>query len=136
MGNALKISSTARRAIAGIGGTAVLTMAAVTVMAAPAVAAMGKGRAQICSQGDYPSQLEFPGAGRAGSFVATPGNCVKVDSPVGTTRIDVVGSWSNGTNFHLGSFLASAQDNPGWKVYTFGSRANSAATAGWSFQQG
>ncbi|MCM4083452.1 hypothetical protein [Paractinoplanes hotanensis] len=131
----MKISGVARRAVVGIVTTAVLTPAIVTAAAAPAVAAMGKGRAQICSQGDYPSQLEFAGTGGFSSFIAAAGTCVKVDIPAGTTRIDVVGSWSNGSTFNMGGFWASAQDNPGWKVYTFGSRANSAATASWRWNR-
>ncbi|MCM4084288.1 hypothetical protein [Paractinoplanes hotanensis] len=121
-----------KSAVAGIAGAAVLSTAVVTGAASPAFAAMGKGRVQICAVGNYGSYLSFVGNRPLfATYVAAPGQCVKADIPVGTTRISVFGLWSSGNSFEMGAFLASASDDPGWKVYTSGSTANGGATRSW-----
>ncbi|MEV4494436.1 hypothetical protein AB0J84_01835 [Micromonospora arborensis] len=125
------ISQAIKRTATGVAAAGMLTAATLAVSTGPAAAAMGKGRVQLCSQGNYGSYLEFWGNG-ASTVLVPPGTCLKTNIPSGTQQVEVLGAFnSSGIAFHLGTFTASASDDPGWKVFTTGTTANAGAGAGW-----
>ncbi|MFI7609470.1 hypothetical protein ACIBTV_30760 [Micromonospora sp. NPDC049366] len=117
------ISQTVKRAAAGVAAAGMLTAATLAVTTGPAAAAMGKGRVQICAQGNYAAYLSFEGSRYSTSVLAVPGACVKTDIPTSTYQIGVNGVYNSGASFRMGAFVASSSDDPGWKVYTKGTTA-------------
>jgi hypothetical protein len=117
--------------LAGVTAAALCTTALVTVAAGPAAAAMGKGRAQICAQGDYDSWLEFRGSQTFNSsYVSSPGfGCVNVTIPPGTYQLAIIGLAEKPgtlpTAVVLGTYNASPSTNPGVKAFTSGSFSTS-----------
>ncbi|MFI7609523.1 hypothetical protein ACIBTV_31025 [Micromonospora sp. NPDC049366] len=125
------ISTAVKKVATGVAAAGMLTAATLAATSGPAAAAMGQGRVQLCSQGNYASYLSYTGTGIT-TYVVFPGTCLKDDIPRNTTQIEVVGIFnSSGTSFSMGSFKASATDNPGWKVYTGGTTANAGAGSWW-----
>ncbi|OKI44021.1 hypothetical protein A6A27_38685 [Micromonospora sp. CB01531] len=127
------IRATLKKAAIGVAATATLTVGTVVATTGPAAAAMGQGRVQLCSQGNYQSYLKFTGGGLAlQTTVVPPGTCNKWDIPVGASGIEVRGVFNtSGSTFWIGSFEASASSNPGFKVYTLGTTANGGKDAWW-----
>lgn len=127
----MNINTKLRKAAVCVAVTAAATTAMLATTSGPASAAMGKGRVQLCSQGNYWSFLRFDGSGATTSLVP-PGSCIKTDIPFNTVYIAVVGKWNlSNTNFEMGGVPATPNDNPGYKFYTVGSTANGGATTDW-----
>ncbi|OKI46066.1 hypothetical protein [Micromonospora sp. CB01531] len=125
------VNAILKKAAIGVAAAATLTAGTVVATAGPAAAAMGQGRVQLCSQGNYWSYLEYTGT-YLSSYRVAPGSCGKWDIPAGTYQIEVRGMFNTSSStFWMGSFAASASSNPGWKVYTRGTTANGGQDAWW-----
>lgn len=111
------ISTTIRR-IAVTAGAAVLAAGVTTAVATPAQAAMGKGRVQLCSKGNYAAYLKFASGT---TTLVNPGSCVSWNIPSDTTRIDVRGHYNTSSStFYIGSVFANSSTNPGVKIVSNG----------------
>ncbi|SNY69767.1 hypothetical protein [Paractinoplanes atraurantiacus] len=120
----MRFTPKAKTVLAGVAAAALCSTAAVTVAAGPAAAAMGKGRVQICSQGDFDSWLEFVGSTSYNStYVASPGQCVNETIPPGTYSLSIIGQArkAGALRGFLGATPANPNTNPGVKVFTRGS---------------
>ncbi|MEU5941313.1 hypothetical protein ABZ807_19480 [Micromonospora sp. NPDC047548] len=127
----MRIKTILNKAAIGAAMVATTIAASLAATTGPAAAAMGKGRVQLCSQGNYWSFLSFAGNGATTGLVA-PGTCLKTDIPFGTYQIIVTGKWNTSeSTWEMGRFNATPNDDPGYKVYTYGSTANGGASAGW-----
>jgi hypothetical protein len=120
----MNINTKLKKAAIGVAVAAAAVTATLATTTGPAAAAMGKGRVQLCSQGNYWSLLRFNGTNEA-TLLIPPGSCAKTDIPLNTYRIEVVGKWNTSdATFTMGYFPATPNDDPGYKVYTVGSTAN------------
>jgi hypothetical protein len=127
----MNINPKLKKAAIGVAVAAAAATATLATTTGPAAASLGKGRVQLCSQGNYSSFLRFDGNGATTGLVS-PGSCVKTDIPFNTVRIAVVGKWnSSDATFEMGGVPATPNDDPGYKIYTTGSTANGGGSTGW-----
>jgi len=120
-----------RKAGLGVVMAAAVATTAVTVTAAPAEAAIGQGRVQLCSFGNYASQLKFllaSGAAVYSEIVPPTGDqCETWNYPANTTTVQIRGWWNTSdSSFYMGELWAA--DQAGHKIYTYGK------TTDWSFK--
>jgi len=119
-----------RKAGLGVVMAAAVATTAVTVTAAPAEAAIGWGRVQLCSFGNYATQLKFlrsSGTDRYSEIVPPTGDrCETWDYPANTTTVQIKGWWNTSdSSFYMGELWVA--DQSGHKIYTYGE------TTDWSF---
>ncbi|MFE3263687.1 hypothetical protein [Streptomyces sp. NPDC059215] len=119
-----------RKILTGV-GTATLVVAAGATATAPATAAassISTGRIQLCSQGNYASQLRFSPSGTQSSSTnwVAAGACQTFNVPGASSgngtlvSVDIVGKYNTSTNtFQIGT-VYSSPSSAGAKVASTG----------------
>lgn len=119
------------------GASLSLALASVSTPAQAAASAIGPGRVQLCSKGNYSSFLTLSPSNGIGTIttVVPAGSCQTFDLiPSSDNTVGVHGIFNTSDNtFTIGSSFTVPSSGGGWKVFTEGSTANGGAGAWWVF---
>jgi hypothetical protein len=84
-----------------------IVSAGAVAVASPASASIGTGRIQLCSQGNYASDITWPGG--LHTYVVAEGSCQTFNFPSQGVSYFTIGGWynTNPTHFNIGTISAN-----------------------------